>query len=102
MDDSDFREEREREERERERESGGERERASERERESEGERERASEIERERERLDTVIPRVPLNMYTRSLFLSISNARQTNTAGLAHQEENISTHMIIFNTHYP
>jgi hypothetical protein len=45
------------------------------------------------------VIPRVPLKMYTRSVFLSIKYT--PDNVGLAHQEENITTHMIIFNTHY-
>ena len=53
-------------------------------------ERRRGSERERERERLDTLIPGVPLNLYSRSFLVTIKHTLLHNRQTHIHREENI------------
>jgi len=54
-------------------------------------ERERETrERERERESLDTLIPGVPLNLYSRSFFVTIKHTLPHNRQTHIHREENL------------
>jgi hypothetical protein len=57
---------------------------------ERERERERAGERERERESLDTLIPGVPLNLYSLSFFVTIKHTLPHNRQTHIHRDENI------------